>query len=133
VPEARPLAELELEASNAQIEFCDPDATGDDVPDWDGHSPVAATARFIGVMTKPDVEGPVHITVWADAAENCGGELVYDGTLALEGGFAEVGSSLTSPARLERLRLGRGEHSIQVYVDKPGYAERIDFNVGPVR
>jgi hypothetical protein len=120
------LIEMHFHTAYAQVELSDAEGLPEDVPGWDGDTPVAATPHYVTVATKPDIEGPVHIEVWR-GARDCDGVLIYDDTLVLRGSCAQVGSSVA--AELRQIDLGAGEHRVQVFVDEPGYAERVTFNV----
>jgi hypothetical protein len=53
----------------------------------------------------------------------------YEGLIRLSGDESEASTYLGG--ELERIRLGRSEHRVRVFVDEPGYATRIAFLVTP--
>jgi hypothetical protein len=125
---SRLLARKELEPDHAQVELSA--VGGLDYPDWGrGDEAVVALEDCIAVATRPEHEGTVVIEVWdelpPDVAEAT--THVHEGDLMLDGSEAQIGSYLAG--EVEHVALGPGRHRVRVFVDQPGYAERVYFEV----
>ena len=106
-----------------QVEIRD---AADDVdrPLWEtGEERVLASAQYIVLATRSDLDGEVEIEVRLDAGrdDRVGGELLFDGELLTTGQGILVGNSLTD---LHHVGLPIGWHPIRIYAEPPSNPAR---------